>query len=127
MYNTITYFELPDAGRITLPIENGFSYLKYEDIIWCKKEDRNSTQVYLTDNSTVETSWPLILLETCLPHLHFYRVHPLYLINVGHVDQWIKDEKDYLIMTGGTKLPFYPDIRKDFIARIQYAISESIH
>lgn len=126
MCSTTIYFEMPDPGRITLPIKNGFSYLKQKEIVWCKSENTSSTRVYLTDGSCLEALWPITFLESCLPRLHFYRVHPLYLVNIDHVAQWIKNEDNYLIMTGGVKLPFFPNMRRDFITKLQSAISVSI-
>lgn len=126
MCSSTIYFEMPDPGRITLPIMNGFSYLKQKEIIWCKTESSSSTSVYLIDGSYLKVLWPIAFLESCLPQLYFYRVHPLYLVNIDHVAQWIKDKDNYLIMRGGARLPFFPNIRKDFITKLQCTISESI-
>ena len=84
--------------RLAVPTFDGIDFYKTDDIIFCKA-DGNYTHIYLTDKSIKLASKNLKDFENILLDSGFCRVHHSFLINLMHVQKYIKGEGGYVVMT----------------------------
>ena len=68
------------AGKITIPLQNGFEVLQMEEILYCQADD-NYTQIFLKKGKRL-VSKTLKYFEESLSENGFARVHKSYLVNL---------------------------------------------
>ena len=91
-----------NAGKIeklAVPTTDGIDFFSTQDIIYCKA-DGSYTTIILRDNQRVTVCKNLIDFENLLSESGFCRVHHSYLINLSHVQKYIKGDGGYVILTG---------------------------
>jgi two-component system LytT family response regulator len=84
--------------RLAVPTFDGIDFYKTDDIIFCKA-DGNYTHLYLADKSVKLASKNLKDFENILLDSGFCRVHHSFLINLMHVQKYVKGEGGYVLMT----------------------------
>ncbi|HKH63062.1 MAG TPA: LytTR family DNA-binding domain-containing protein [Flavitalea sp.] len=75
-------------------------FFNTSDIIYCKAEGSYTTLV-LKDKQNCLVSKNLKDFENLLAESGFCRVHHSYLINLSHVQKYIKGEGGYVLLTEG--------------------------
>jgi two-component system LytT family response regulator len=85
-------------SNIVLPTFDGFIVVKICDIIRCEA-DKNYTFFILTSNEKILVSKTLKEFEELLHDMDFIRVHQSHLINVSHVQRYIKGSGGYVKMS----------------------------
>lgn len=93
----------PAEQRIAVPNRNGFEFVHVSDILYCKADGAYTT-IVLTNNRKLVLSKPLGETEQLLPAELFERAHHSVLVNIQHVNHFIKTNGSYLIMTNGDEL-----------------------
>ncbi|MCB0794173.1 MAG: response regulator transcription factor [Flavobacteriales bacterium] len=91
------------AGKIALPVADGLEMVNTEDIMYCES-DSNYTVVHRRDQKRLVISRTLKEFEDMLAEQGFVRVHHSYLINVKHVQKYIRGEGGEVIMNDGTNV-----------------------
>ena len=89
------------AGKIeklAVPSLEGIDFFKTDEIIYCKA-DGNYTTLYLTEKREQLISKNLKDFENLLFDSGFCRVHHSSLINMKHIQKYIKGEGGYVILT----------------------------
>jgi two-component system, LytTR family, response regulator len=84
--------------KLAVPSLEGIDFFNTEDIIFCKA-DGSYTAIILKNNQHVLVSKNLKDFENILVDSGFCRVHHSYLINLRHVQKYIKGEGGYVILT----------------------------
>ncbi|MEJ0106918.1 MAG: LytTR family DNA-binding domain-containing protein [Bacteroidota bacterium] len=87
--------------KIAIPTLEGYKLLFPESIIRCES-DGNYTHLFLKDKTKITASRNLKDLEEMLEDYPFIRVHNSYLVNINEIEQYIKGEGGYLIMSDGS-------------------------
>jgi len=86
--------------RLAVPTLEGIDFFKTENIIYCQA-DGNYTTLYFTNQQEEIISKNLKDFENLLVGSGFCRVHNSYLINMLHVQKYIKGEGGYVLLTDG--------------------------
>lgn len=86
--------------RLAVPTFEGIDFFQTDEIIFCKA-DGNYTHLYFTDKSTKLASKNLKDFENILHDSGFCRVHHSYLINLAHVQKYVRGEGGHVVMTNG--------------------------
>ncbi|MEX0289225.1 MAG: LytR/AlgR family response regulator transcription factor [Flavobacteriaceae bacterium] len=86
--------------RLAVSNMDGILVLDTANIIYCAAEGSYS-KIYLTDHKTQLVSKKLKEFENMLTESGFCRVHHASLINIKHVQQYVKGEGGYVILTEG--------------------------
>ena len=86
--------------RLAVPTLEGIDFFDIAHIIYCQA-DGNYTTLYLTDGKKQIISKNLKDFENLLASSGFCRVHHSFLINMLHVQKYIKGEGGYVILTLG--------------------------
>jgi len=90
--------------KIVVPISNGFQMITISDIIRCEA-DNNYTTMVLIDEAPLLVSKSLIHFDKLLRAANFVRVHQSHLVNMEHVDQYIKSDGGHLVMCDRSSVP----------------------
>ena len=86
--------------KIAVPTSTGIDFFNVDDIICCRA-DGSYTTVFLPNNKNCLVSKNLKDFENLLSDSGFCRVHHSSLINMKHVQKYIKGEGGYVILSDG--------------------------
>ncbi|ETN96149.1 LytR/AlgR family response regulator transcription factor [Zhouia amylolytica] len=111
-------FNSHNSGIICLKSNKDFNYLNASDILFLKA-DNNTTDIYLQDNTVIQSYNTLKVFETGLPE-NFKRVHKSYIINSDFISRIHYGKKICLMRHYAHKIPF----TKTFVANVN-AINET--
>jgi two-component system LytT family response regulator len=95
--------EKTKPDKIAIPTNNGYVFIDIQDIIRCSSEN-NYTRFHLNNKTTLMTSHTLKEYETLLEGLDFFRVHNSNLINMHHVQSYIKGKGGFVQMKDGSEI-----------------------
>ena len=102
--------------KIALPTMEGIIFVQLQDIVLCKAEG-NYTQVYLQKEPDILVSKPLSHFEEILDEQQFCRTHQSYLVNLSHVEKYIKGRGGYLIMSNGMNVEVSARLKNELLDR----------
>lgn len=84
--------------RLAVATFDGIDFFRTNDIIFCKA-DGNYTHLYLVDKAVRLVTKNLKDFENILQDSGFCRVHHSFLINLAHVQKYVRGEGGYVLMT----------------------------
>ena len=102
------------AGKITIPLQNGFEVLELADILYCQADD-NYTQIYLKAGKRL-VSKTLKYFEDSLSENGFARVHKSYLVNVNAITEYRKGKGGSVVLSSGKEIMVSPSRKKALLA-----------
>ncbi len=102
MYNLKHQYS-PNEQKICLPTLNGFQIVKCKDVIYCEA-DGAYTNFILSNGKKICVSKSLSDYELLLSDIAFLRTHKSYIINIIHIDSYIKGEGGSVTMSNGDNL-----------------------
>ncbi|MEM0519283.1 MULTISPECIES: LytR/AlgR family response regulator transcription factor [Aequorivita] len=102
------------AGKITIPLQNGFEVLEMDAILYCQADD-NYTQIYLKKGKRL-VSKTLKYFEDSLSEYGFARVHKSYLVNVNEITEYKKGKGGSIVLSSGKEIMVSPSRKKELLA-----------
>ena len=90
--------------NIALPTSDGFSMVHVNDIAYLQA-DSNYTWVHLASAKKYLIAKTLKEVEGMLSFPQYFRAHKSYLVNLNHVDRYIRGQGGYLVMQDSTQIP----------------------
>ncbi len=100
--------------RIALPAKEGLEVVNVSSIIRCEG-DNNYTYFYFEGGKKLLVSKTLREYERLLSDAGFFRIYQSHLINLYHVDQYIRGRGGSVKMTDGELLTVSRDRKKDLL------------
>lgn len=101
------------------PISTGKQFIDIQDIVYAQAED-NVAVLYLADSvKTVKLTRTLGWLEEELAEYGFCRVHHSYLINFDHLDEYIRNEGGYVVMSNKKAISVSRRRKDDFLQQLE--------
>lgn len=97
-----------------LPTISGLVFVNIIDIVRCESVELNTT-FHLADKRKMVVSRVLKECEDRLQDIGFYRVHESQLVNVIHIDQYLKEEGGKLILSDGSLVKMPGRKKDDFL------------
>ena len=91
-------------AKISFSTQQAIHFITPETIAYCESYS-NYTTLYFTDKTKLLVSKTLKEVEEVLVHYHFYRVHHSFIINLQHVNRYIKNDGGAIEMITGAQLP----------------------
>ncbi len=104
--------------KIILPTSDGLNIVDIETIIRCEA-DSNYTIFYLQNAQKEIVSKSLNNFDKLLSDLHFIRVHNKHLINLKHINKYVKGKSGYVIMNDGEHVYVSESRKKAFIEALK--------
>lgn len=83
--------------RIALTTSYGMLFVNTRDILYCASDD-NYTNVIMTGGKKIIVAKTLKEIDETLSGPDFYRVHASYLINLNHIQKFVRGDGGYLVM-----------------------------
>lgn len=106
-----------EQQRIAIPMRNGYSFIPVNEILYCKGNGAYTT-VYLTNQKNVLLSKSVGETEQLLPAELFERVHNSVLVNLHHIDQFVRSEGAYIVMKNGDELSVSKSKKDQLLLRL---------
>lgn len=103
--------------KLTLPTSKGYLFIDIDNIIYFES-DRNYSFIYLTNQKKILVSKNIGDFEEFLDDTVFFRCHRSYLINMYHVQQYIKTDGGEIEMINGAKIPISRRKKDEFIKKM---------
>src|SRR5215470_158723 len=98
-----------------LPTANdGLIFVSTHDILYCQAES-NYTTVVLTNNRKIMVSKVLKDIDEALSGPDFYRVHNSYLVNLNHIQKFVRGDGGYVVMNDGMSIGISRSRRQEFM------------
>jgi len=99
--------------KISLPTLKGLVFCDPDDIIRCEA-DGAYTKIHMVDGSMV-ISRNISVMEEVLQRFFFFRVHKSHLINLHHLEEYIRGNGGIAIMSDGAQVEVSKRRRDDFL------------
>ena len=103
--------------KIALPSSEGIDFIKADFIIRAEAE-RSYSNFYLENGKKVLVSKPLKEYEELLEQCNFFRVHKSHMINLNHIEKYIKGKGGYVIMKDGSHVDVSVRKKEDLLNRL---------
>jgi len=104
----------PTLQRIALTANDGMIFVSTEDILYCQAES-NYTSVVLKGGKKILVSKVLKDIDETLAGKDFFRVHNSFLINLNHINRFVRGEGGYVVMDDGATIGISRSRRQDFM------------
>ncbi len=116
--NLKSIFQSDKFTKIALPVSEGVLFVNFDQLICCEAEGMY-TNVHTTSHGKVLISKPLKYFTDILKdNQMFYRPHRSFLINLNHVEQYIKKDGGYILMNGKISVTISRDKKEEFLTII---------
>lgn len=90
--------------QIALPTSDGFSMVHINDIAYLQA-DSNYTWVFLVSQKKYLIAKTLKDMEEMLRFPQYFRAHKSYLVNLNHVEKYVRGQGGYLVMKDSIQIP----------------------
>ncbi|MDR6464561.1 LytTR family DNA-binding domain-containing protein [Chryseobacterium sediminis] len=115
----LQYIKTPvEQTKIALPNLEGLVYVHTMDIVRLQADD-NYTSLYFKGGKKMLVSHTLAYFEEALKEQGFVRIHHQHLINLQHVEKYIRGRGGYIIMSDGTSLQVSQRKKDEFLRIIK--------
>lgn len=106
----------PTIKKISISCDGKILFLLPEEILCCES-DGNYTHIYLQSGEKLFLTQILKSIEEKLPADQFYRVHHSFLVNLGHVREYQKND-GYLVLINGKQVPVSRQKKASFLDKL---------
>lgn len=103
--------------KIPLPSQDGISFVDPAEIV-CLEADSNYTHVYLASGKKLTISKTMKVFEKNLEGLPFLRVHYSYIVNLAHIEKYIKGDGGSVIVKGNRSIPVSRTGKNELLVRM---------
>lgn len=102
------------TNKIALPIGDAMQLTEPDEIIRCES-DSNYTHIFLANGKKITLAKTLKEVEENISGNPFYRIHQSHLINMNHVNKYIKGDSPYVVMKDGTQIAISRNKKEAFM------------
>ena len=88
----------PRSAKLGFPISTGQQFIDPKEIVYISAND-NAATLHLTNREKVKLTKSLGWVEELLEAHSFCRVHHSYLINLNHMNEFVRQDGGYVIMS----------------------------
>lgn len=115
-----SYFEKGmDNSKVALPMADGLQFVNRNEIVRCEACG-NYTRIYLSDNRNYLVARTLGEYEELLSPYNFLRIHHAHLINLDHIQRYVRGDGGYVIMSDGAVVDISRRKKQDFLNRFDF-------
>lgn len=100
--------------KIILHTADHLQLVSIRDILFAEA-DSNYTVFKLADGKKIMVSRTLKEFENLLATSGLIRVHQSYLVNLDHIDKFVKKDGGFLVLKDGSKIPVSPNMKKQVL------------
>jgi two-component system, LytTR family, response regulator len=89
--------------KIAVPSSKGLDFIEINSIVYCSS-DGNYTEIHIRAGKKKIVTRSLKEIQELLPASKFLRVHNSYIVNMDFVEQYVRTDGGYLVMSNGDKI-----------------------
>lgn len=104
--------------KITIPSLNGFEFVEFDELLFLQSES-NYTSLALKNGRKITATRILGDFEELLSPYGFFRVHKSFIVNLSHVQRYIRGEGGIVVMQDGTEIDVSRRRKEEFLERIR--------
>lgn len=93
-----------DVAPVALPVQGSYWMVPPKSIVYCRAAG-NYTHIFLSNGKELVLCKRLKEVEALLPWNLFHRTHQTYLVNLRHVERWVRENGDFLHLSNGVRAP----------------------
>jgi two-component system LytT family response regulator len=101
-------------GRLAISSQNEIVYAEMSNIIRLES-DSNYTNIILSDGKKITSSKTLKEYEIMLSPDKFFRTHKAFIVNLDHVEKYVKSDGGYLITKDNVQVPISREKRQELL------------
>ncbi len=90
-------------NKVTVHTTKGLLFIPMQNILWLES-DNNYTTLHLLEGKSVLTSRSIGVFEELLQNFDFVRIHQSTIINLEHLQEYIRGDGGSVILTNGKEL-----------------------
>jgi len=113
LFQNLTQSAKPAVHRIALTTNDGMIFVSTSDILYCEAES-NYTSVVM-ENKKILVSKTLKEIDEALSGPDFYRIHNSFLININHIQKFVRGDGGYVVMDDGKAVGISRSRRQEFM------------
>jgi two-component system, LytTR family, response regulator len=102
------------VSRLAVSSMNEILYIDYAQISYLEA-DSNYTNIILRNGKRINSTKTLKEYEGMLDPASFFRVFKTHIINLAHVEKFIKGDGGYIVMNDGTRVPVSREKRQQLL------------
>lgn len=99
--------------KITINTDGKLLFLESDEILYAESDGNYST-LYLGDGQKLVLTKKLKEVNQMLPADDFFRVHNSFVVNLGHIKEFLKTD-GYVVLKSGQKIPVSRQKKSDFL------------
>lgn len=100
--------------KIALPVGDSMQFMEPDDIIRCES-DSNYTHIFLAGGKKITLAKTLKEVEENISGSPFFRLHQSHLVNMNHINKYVKGDSAYIIMKDGTQIGISRNKKEAFL------------
>lgn len=104
-------------NKISVPSVKGMMFVALQNILWFES-DNSYTTIHLLDGLPIVTSRSIGDFEEMLTDFDFCRIHNSTLINLQHIQAYVRGEGGSIILSNGTELEVSRRRKNELLQRI---------
>lgn len=104
-------------NKIAVPSTKGMFFVPLNDILWLEA-DNNYTTLHLSSGAKLLTSRAIGEYEDILSTLDFFRIHQSTIINLQHLQEYVRGEGGSVILVNGQELEVSRRRKADLMALV---------
>ena len=103
--------------KIALPSSDGIDFIEANTILHAEAE-RSYSNFYLDNGKKIMVSKPLKDYEALLEQCNFFRVHKSHMVNLNHIEKYIKGKGGYVILKDGSHVDVSVRKKEDLLNKL---------
>ncbi len=107
-----------EKPKIALPVTEGLIYVRTTDIVRCEASS-NYTFIYFEDGRKIIVARTLVLYEEALKDKGFARVHHQHLINLHHVEKYVRGRGGIVVMSDQKEIQVSQRKKEEFLRLLE--------
>jgi two-component system LytT family response regulator len=106
-------------NKICIPCKEAMIFIEISNIMYCES-DINYSRIYIKAGAPIISAKPLRMYDDLLAGMNFFRIHKSYIVNLSHIQEYVRGDGGYVIMTNGAELPVSRRQREAFASRLSF-------
>ena len=105
-------------GKMGFPISTGQQFIELKEIVFVQADD-NVAVLTLTNKQEIRITKSLSWAEEQLEQAGFCRIHHSFLINFYHMDEYIRNDGGYVVMSNGKAISISRRRKDAFLQKLE--------
>jgi two-component system, LytTR family, response regulator len=104
--------------KLCIQSQKGFQVIEIQDIIYCEA-NTNYTNFHFTSRPTICASKTIHDYEELLEDCGFVRIHKSFLVNLGHIKEYIRGERDTVVLSNDVEVEVSRRKKEFFVGKMK--------